>query len=111
MTSSAKPSHHHHRSRLDRTQQNDKKTKLRWWTDYADRKNDDEAGEHVADSLLYDRRHLPRTAPAPECVVRIQKEEEEAKEKAAANAGAANPSAAVPGADASEEEASSRPQQ
>ena len=74
MTSSAKPSHHHHRSRLDRTQQNDKKTKLRWWTDYADRKNDDEAGEHVADSLLYDRRHLPRTAPAPECVVRIQKE-------------------------------------
>ena len=38
---------------------------FRWWSDYADRKNDDEADEHVADSLLYDRRHLPRTAPAP----------------------------------------------
>lgn len=40
-----------------------------WWKEYADRKNDEE-DEHVADSLLYDRNHLPRTAPAPECVQR-----------------------------------------
>jgi hypothetical protein len=39
----------------------------RWWTEYADRKNDEE-DEHVADSLLYDRSHLPRSAPAPDCV-------------------------------------------
>ena len=32
--------------------------------EYSDRKNDDEE-EHVADSLLYDRSHLPRTVPAP----------------------------------------------
>jgi hypothetical protein len=38
----------------------------RWWTEYADRKNDEE-DEYVANSLLYDRNHLPRTAPAPEC--------------------------------------------
>ena len=37
--------------------------------EYSDRKNDEE-DEHVADSLLYDRNHLPRTAPAPECVQR-----------------------------------------
>ena len=42
-------------------------TRLRWWAEYADRKND-EGDEHVADSLLYDRNHLPRTAPAPDCV-------------------------------------------
>lgn len=38
----------------------------RWWTEYSDRKNDEE-DEHVADSLLYDRNHLPRSAPPPEC--------------------------------------------
>ena len=38
-----------------------------WWSDYAARKNDEEE-EHVADSLLYDRNHLPRSAPAPDCV-------------------------------------------
>ena len=32
--------------------------------EYSDRKNDED--EHVADSLLYDRRHLPRSAPAPQ---------------------------------------------
>jgi len=37
----------------------------RWWVEYAERKVDEE-DEHVADSLLYDRRHLPRTAPAPD---------------------------------------------
>jgi hypothetical protein len=37
--------------------------------EYADRKNDEEE-EYVADSLLYDRTHLPRTAPAPDCVTR-----------------------------------------
>eukprot|EP00659_Diplonema_papillatum_P015378 gene15378-23512_t len=35
-----------------------------WWSEYADRKNDEDE-EHVADSLLYDRNTLPRTAPAP----------------------------------------------
>ena len=40
---------------------------LSWWSDYAARKNDEEE-EHVADSLLYDRNHLPRSAPAPDCV-------------------------------------------
>ena len=35
--------------------------------EYADRKND-ETEEYVSNSLLYDRRHLPRTAPAPDCV-------------------------------------------
>ena len=39
----------------------------RWWAEYADRKNDEEE-EHVADSLLYDKNHLPRMAPPPECV-------------------------------------------
>lgn len=39
----------------------------RWWTEYADRKND-ETDEYVANSLLYDRNHLPRNAPAPDCV-------------------------------------------
>ncbi len=38
----------------------------RWWGEYADRKNDEE-DEYVANSLLYDRNHLPRTAPAPDC--------------------------------------------
>lgn len=42
---------------------------LRWWTEYADRKND-ETDEYVANSLLYDRNHLPRSAPAPDCVLR-----------------------------------------
>jgi hypothetical protein len=40
----------------------------RWWTEYADRKNDEE-DEHVSDSLLYERSHLPRSIPAPDCVV------------------------------------------
>ena len=35
-----------------------------WWRTYSERKND-EAEEHVADSLLYDYRHLPRTTPGP----------------------------------------------
>ena len=35
--------------------------------EYVDRKNDED--EHVADSLLYDRRHLPRTTPAPDVVL------------------------------------------
>jgi hypothetical protein len=35
-----------------------------WWRTYSERKNDEEE-EHVADSLLYDFRHLPRTTPAP----------------------------------------------
>ena len=39
----------------------------RWWKEYSDRKNDEE-DEHVADSLLYDRSHLPRAAPPPESV-------------------------------------------
>lgn len=80
-------------------------THSRWWSDYADRKNDDEADEHVADSLLYDRKHLPRTAPAPECVARMRIEEEAAA--------AAGPSAihVAPDATAATEEASSRSQQ
>lgn len=40
----------------------------RWWEEYSDRKNDEE-DEHVSDSLLYDRSHLPRSIPAPDCVV------------------------------------------
>ena len=36
--------------------------------EYADRKNDEE-DEHVADSLLYDKSHLPRSAPAPDGVL------------------------------------------
>ena len=41
----------------------------RRWTEYADRKQDEEGDEeHVANSLLYDRNHLPRTAPPPDCV-------------------------------------------
>lgn len=39
----------------------------RWWAEYADRKND-ETDEYVANSLLYDRNHLPRSAPPPDCV-------------------------------------------
>lgn len=38
-----------------------------WWKEYSDRKNDEE-DEHVADSLLYDRNHLPRAAPPPDSV-------------------------------------------
>lgn len=56
-----------------------------WWSDYSDRKND-EGDEHVADSLLYDRSHLPRTAPAPDCVAR-----------AVAEAKAAQPGTPAPG--------------
>jgi hypothetical protein len=41
--------------------------RYRWWAEYSDRKNDEEH-EYVANSLLYDRNHLPRTAPAPDCV-------------------------------------------
>jgi len=36
----------------------------KWWSGYAERKNDED-GEAVADSLLYDKNTLPRTAPAP----------------------------------------------
>ena len=43
--------------KLDRSQQS-------WWCQYADRKNDEDE-EAVADSLLYDRNTLPRSAPAP----------------------------------------------
>lgn len=60
----------------------------RWWTEYADRKNDEEE-EYVSNSLLYDRNHLPRTAPAPECVQR-------AREAAAAEAAAAQAASAAP---------------
>ena len=43
---------------------------LHRWTEYADRKADeDDDNEHVANSLLYDRNHLPRMAPAPDCVL------------------------------------------
>ena len=59
----------------DRNTEDDKKKKheyeeslRRWWKEYADRKNDEE-DEYVANSLLYDRNHLPRSAPAPDCVV------------------------------------------
>ncbi len=49
----------------------------RWWVEYVDRKNDED--EHVADSLLYDRRHLPRTTPAPDVVLAaLAAEKEEA---------------------------------
>jgi len=54
----------------------------RWWKEYSDRKNDEE-DEHVADSLLYDRNHLPRAAPPPESVFQ---ERELARQKAAAMA-------------------------
>ncbi|KAI3438668.1 hypothetical protein D9Q98_001089 [Chlorella vulgaris] len=52
----------------------------RWWTEYADRKNDEE-DEHVADSLLYDRNHLPRTAPAPDCVQRVMQQQREQQQR------------------------------
>lgn len=42
---------------------------VNWWTEYADRKNCEDV-EHVADSLLYDRNHLPRSTPAPEPVIK-----------------------------------------
>jgi hypothetical protein len=44
-----------------------------WWTAYAERKDDED--EFVADTLLYDKTHLPRTAPAPECVRRLETEQ------------------------------------
>lgn len=44
--------------------------------EYVDRKNDED--EHVADSLLYDRRHLPRTTPAPDVVLAALAAEKEA---------------------------------
>lgn len=43
-----------------------------WWREYSDRKNDEE-DEHVADSLLYDRCHLPRAVPAPDVVFEARK--------------------------------------
>jgi hypothetical protein len=52
----------------------------RWWEEYSDRKNDEE-DEHVADSLLYDRNHLPRTAPPPECVHEFRQQAKEQAEK------------------------------
>ncbi len=63
---------------------------VRWWEEYADRKNDEE-DEHVADSLLYDRSHLPRSIPAPDCVVL-----KPVASKAPAPAVAVTSSAAVP---------------
>jgi hypothetical protein len=65
-----------------------------WWTVYAERKDDEDEcapalgcaaarlrrcaltrlvrplARYVADTLLYDKTHLPRTAPAPDCVHR-----------------------------------------
>ncbi len=56
-------------------------TSPRLAAEYADRKNDEE-DEHVADSLLYDRNHLPRTAPAPECVQRaLQQQRQEGQQQ------------------------------
>ena len=57
----------------------------RWWVEYADRKNDEE-DEHVSDSLLYDKSHLPRSAPAPDGVLAAI-----AADKAALHAKAAAP--------------------
>ena len=51
----------------------------RWWVEYVDRKNDED--EHVADSLLYDRRHLPRTTPAPDVVLAALAAEKAAAEQ------------------------------
>ena len=64
-------------------EENYKKSLVHWWQEYADRKNDEE-DEHVADSLLYDRSHLPRTIPAPQewhdaGRPSLKKEEEEKK--------------------------------
>ncbi|KDD71316.1 hypothetical protein H632_c5309p0, partial [Helicosporidium sp. ATCC 50920] len=52
--------------KVDKKAANEESLK-RWWAEYADRKND-ETDEYVANSLLYDRNHLPRSAPAPDCV-------------------------------------------
>ena len=51
-----------------------------WWSEYADRKNHED-DEYVANSLLYDRNHLPRTAPAPDCVQRSGQGEQEGGSK------------------------------
>ena len=51
----------------------------RWWVEYVDRKNDED--EHVADSLLYDRRHLPRTTPAPDVVLAALAADKEAAQQ------------------------------
>lgn len=56
----------HGKNKANKTQQLERSLQ-NWWEEYSDRKNDEE-DEHVADSLLYDRNHLPRTAPAPDCV-------------------------------------------
>jgi hypothetical protein len=37
--------------------------------------------EHVADSLLYDKRHLPRTTPAPDVVLAALAAEKEASQQ------------------------------
>ncbi|EFN57483.1 hypothetical protein CHLNCDRAFT_143009 [Chlorella variabilis] len=73
------------------------KSLQRWWSEYADRKNDEE-DEHVADSLLYDRNHLPRTAPAPDCVQRAMQRPPAAGGAAgqAAQAAAQPPAGAAP---------------
>jgi hypothetical protein len=53
----------------------------RWWAEYADRKND-ETDEYVANSLLYDRNHLPRSAPAPDCVQQeLQQQQQQQEDK------------------------------
>lgn len=44
-----------------------------WWKEYADRKND-EKDEYIANTLLYDRNHLPRIAPPPDHA-EVKKEE------------------------------------
>lgn len=35
----------------------------------------------MADSLLYDRNHLPRTAPAPDCVQRVMQQQREQQQR------------------------------
>jgi hypothetical protein len=52
----------------------------RWWAEYSDRKVDEEE-EHVADSLLYDRNHLPRSAPPPDCVHEARLKEQPAQQQ------------------------------
>jgi len=41
-----------------------KKSLCNWWSEYRDRKMDEEH-EYLADTLLFDKNDLPRMAPAP----------------------------------------------
>ena len=61
---------------------------IRWWVEYADRKNEEE-DEHVSDSLLYDKSHLPRSAPAPDGVLAAIAADKAALQAKAAAAAAA----------------------